>query len=465
MSQILSALISLITAPYIARVLGVENLGVFSYTNSIANYFFVISMLGLNQYGIRTIAEVASDTDMKNKNFSSVFYFQILISGIALIGYMLYIKFFCKENIAVSTIQGILIFSSLFNIDWLLKGLEKFKFISIRNIIVNCLKILLIFCLVKSEFDLKVYALIMTVNILLSNLFSWVYIPKLIRFKKVKFNEIIRHLRPNLILFAPIAAMIVYRTMDKTMLGIFSDFTQSGYYYNADKVINIPLGMITSLSIVLMPRITILLKDGETKEAYNILKKSFRGTIFVAAAMSFGIAAVSREFTPVFFGPGYDECIILIIMLSPIFIIKSYTSIIRNQVLIPCNMDKIYAFTVVIGAIINFIVNMILIPELEAKGAVIGTLVAEIVVCALQIKAVSRKIKFWSIFKENFKFLVFGVIMFLSVRFIAGFLDDSLLSLLIEIFTGALVYLGINAVYFWRTGELEGLLKMILKIK
>ena len=275
--QLLNTCIPLITSPYLARVLGAEKQGVFSFTQSIVNYFSLIAMLGVMNYGTRTIATCFEKKE-RSLSFWNVFIMQLITSIIALLLYFLYIVFICNENKNIASIQSLYIFSCIVDINWFYFGIERFKTTVTRSIIIRIITVVLILLFVKSPDDLWLYTLIMSGGTFLSNLILWglirneIYISDL---KHVTLQSICSHLKPNLVLFIPILAMSVYHIMDKTMLGILSDYEQVGYYYNADKIINIPIGIISGIGTVMLPRMTMLIKGRNNDEALNLFSLSF----------------------------------------------------------------------------------------------------------------------------------------------------------------------------------------------
>lgn len=462
--MILSSMLSLIVAPYISRILGAEKLGVFSYTISVASYFTLIAMLGIQSYGMRAVAEVSDNLEERSEKFWNIFYLQLIASIVAIIFYIFYIIFICKNNILIAIIQGITIVSCLLDVNWLFEGIENFKFISKRDIIFRIINVILIFLIVKRPEDLWLYTLLMAGNTLLMNFVLWIFVPKVVKFKKCNIKDSLKHLKPNLVLLVPISAILIYGMMDKTMLGIFSDFNESGQYYNADKIISTILRVSIIINSVMSPRMSSILGKGNKKSANDLFYQSFNlmALLFIGAA--FGVAAVSKEFTPLYFGKGYEECVILIIMLSPIILIKSCGSVIRQQYLIPHRLDRIYAITVTIGLLINFIINYFTIPLIGARGAALGTVITEFMVGLLQIIAIKDHISFKNMFKEMYKYLFIGLIMYLAVRFTARLFSPSIISLFVEIMVGAIVYISLILVYFYLSGN-KILINLIKKNK
>lgn len=467
--QILITALPLITSPYLSRKLGATQLGVFSYTQSIVAYFTLFAMLGFSTYGVRKIASVKSEQSELNQTFSGIFSLQLIASSIAILIYAVYLIFICKQNTLIAVIQMVSIFSCLVNINWLFFGLEEFKITVVRNIIIRITSVTLILLLVKSEKDLWIYALLMVGSDLLSNLVLWLYVPRFVRLVRVEKEALMRHIKPSLVLFIPIAAMSVYHTMDKTMLGYIAGFTQSGYYYNADKIINISAGVISGFGTVYMPRVSALLGQSKLKEADALFKQSLKITVYVAAAMTFGIAAIADKFVPFFFGKGYETCIQLTIVLSPVLIIKAFAFSVRYQYLIPRQEDGVYIKSVIAGAVVNLIFNSLLIPKLGAMGAIIGTLIAELTACFMQFFAIRNELKMRKDLLQCMAYIVLGVIMYVIVRYIPFEIGNDILLLLVKIIVGVVSYMVLSLLYFLISGEKEfrdaliGMLKTIFR--
>lgn len=445
--QILNTIIPLITAPYLARVLGATALGVFSYTQSIVGYFTLVAMLGITTFGIRTIAATNNNRDARSKTFCTIYTFQLIMCVASLCLYWVYLLLFCRDNRLIAIIQSFELITCILNISWFYFGIEKFSITVTWNFIIRITTVLLVFLLVKSPEDLWIYAMIMSISTCVAQGVLWFHLHNFISFSKVDWKEVYAIIKPILVLFIPIAAMSVYHIMDKTMLGAMSSFEQSGFYYNSDKVINIPAGIISGIGTVLMPRISSLKYEGKEEEAKLLFNKSLEGTIFICSAISFGIAAVSREFVPIFFGAGYEPCILLICLFAPVLIIKGYSFTARYQFIIPWKKDRIYVVSIIGGVVTNLCANLILIPKYGAIGATIGTIIAELFSCLIQYLLIRKFISYRKSILFSAGYLIIGIIMFISVRLIASFFKDGVLALIVEIIFGACVYLIMSYLY------------------
>lgn len=447
--QILNVGLPLITAPFLSRVLGADPLGVMSYTTSIVHFFTLFAMMGIVNYGTRSIAVVRDNIEERSNVFSQIFYMQLITSGVSFAAYEIYMIFLCKDNALISWIQGIATLACFFDINWFFFGIEEFKITVVRSMIIRVASVALMLFLVRGPSDLWIYALLLVGSTFISQIILWFYLPKYAKLKKQSFTDVKKHFRPNIKLFLPLLAMSVYHIMDKTMLGLLSNYTQSGYYYNADKVINIPVGILTGFVTVMLPRMSALVNENKTKEVEGLFNSSIRSISLISAPMCCGIAAISKEFTPFFFGNGYDDCVILIVVLAPVLFIKGFSFISRNLFLIPSHLENKLTASVIVGAVVNLIVNMLLIPKLGALGAVIGTLIAELVACLCQYKSVIPKVKCTKAIIIGITYFLIGAVMYVVVRLVADRLEMAMLpKLIIEVLVGAFMY-GLMCLLYW----------------
>ena len=444
--NVLALIIPLITTPYISRVMGAENIGIYSYAYSIASYFSLFILLGLNNYGNRTIAGVRDNKEKLSKTFCSIYCMQLVMGTIVLLLYMAYV-IFLAENKIMAAIQVIYLVSAMLDINWFYFGLEEFKLTVTRNTLIKVLNTLLIFLLVKDSGDIYLYGFIMVIGMLISQLILWSFIEKRVKFVKVTLSDVFQHIKPNLILFIPVIAISIYSTMDKIMLGIMSDMTEVGYYESSYKLTAIPTMIVSSLGTVMLPRMSNLIANGNHKEAKMYIQKSLIVSIFLSVPMSLGLSALVNEFVPLFYGEGYDACklIIPVLVTSSIFI--AWANVIRTQYLIPNKQDKIYIISVFLGAIVNVVINLLLIPRLQAYGAAIGTLFAEMTVCIYQTFMVRKEIKVLKFFLQSLPFIIFGVIMY-GVLMIIPFIYSNFVMIILKVAIGAIIYLTLSFIYY-----------------
>lgn len=458
--QVLVWLLPIITSPYVSRVIGAEGIGVFSYSYSVAYYFVLFSMLGLVNYGNRAIAQCADNQESLNRTFSSIFAIHFIVSFLCLILYEIYAAFFCADSL-YAYIQTAYVLSALFDISWFYFGIEKFKLTVIRSTIIKLVNFACIFIFVKQATDLWKYCLIISLGTLINQLALWIPLKNYVRFTMPMLSEIKVHIKPLIVLFIPAIAVSLYKYMDKIMIGSMSSKEQLGFYENAEKMVNVPLMMITSFGTVMLPRMSNLIAKHDLENANRYIALSMKYVMCLAFSFAFGLAAIGKTFAPLFWGRDFLLSGVLMMGLSVTMPFISFANIIRTQYLIPTSKDKDYLISVCSGAAVNLIINALLIPGLGAIGATIGTIAAEITVCLIQAFNVRKELRIKTYIKSFLPFLLFGVLMFIVVYFIGELMGKRILTLVAQVFTGVVIYGLCCLMYFVKTkdGILGGIFK------
>ena len=441
--QILAMIIPLITTPYLSRVLGAENIGIYSYTLSIATYFITFGSLGIALYGQREIAFKQDNKEEYSKTFLEIFILRIITMSISII---LYYFFFIKgyEYQTYYKILLIEILANCLDISWLFQGLEEFKKTITRNIVVKLLSLVSIFVFIKSSNDLIKYFIIYVLSNLIANVSLWFYLPKYLAKFNIKEINIFKHLKPTILLFIPQIAIQIYTLLDKTMIGaIIEDKSQVGYYDQSQKIVKLLLTIITSFGTVMMPRIANTYSKGDNKQIKTYMYKSFNMVFLLGFPLMFGLISVSKSFVPIFFGSGYEEVASLMAIISPIILFIGLSNVTGTQYLLPTKRQKEFTISVIAGAIINFTFNMILIPKYEAVGASIGTVFAELSVMLIQIIFVKKDFDFKKILKLTKNYLISSFIMFEICILISNLIKNNMLSMLCQIILGSITYFSI----------------------
>ena len=449
--EVLVFILPLVTSPYIARVIGAEGVGVYTYSYSIAYYFVLVAMLGLKNYGNRSIAKVRDDQDELDRVFSELYYLHAGISVICIVAYIGYITLTRTSERLYAEIQLIYVVSTLFDVSWLFFGLEEFKKTVTRSCIVKLLMTIAIFVLVRTRDDLWKYCAIFAVGSLLSQLILWLSIGKYVRFVKASWVGMSRHLKPMLILFIPTIAISLYKYMDKIMIGTMSNRVQLGFYENSEKVVNIPLTIIGAFGTVMLPKMSNLISNKSREQAMKYIDVSMEYIMCLAFSLAFGLAAVARVFAPVFWGEEFSECGYLIMGLCITMPFISFANVIRTQYLLPNERDKEYLVSIIFGAVVNLIINGLLIPHMGAEGAVIGTIAAEITVCLIQVYSTRRDLEYIKYIRKGIPYLLYAVMMFCFVYAIGTRMSVGIVTLLIQIITGVVIYCIICAIHLFKT--------------
>lgn len=466
--QLFLTITPLITTPYVSRMLGVDGVGTYSYTLSMCKYFMLFALLGVEDYGCRSIASVNGNREAVSKNFINIFCFQIITSIIAIITYFGYCFFLVRTDLNVALLQGIMVISCLFDISWFFYGIEELKAPVFKGTLLKILTMVLTFVLVNKNTGVIAYTIAMAGGTLISQGVLWIYIKKEINIVKPSFSEILHHGKANFILFIPVVAQTVFQVMDKSMLGWLSTKAESGYYYNTDMLVYLPVGIIGGLGTVFLARLSFLYAEENREEINKVLLESFELYSCIACPLSFGIAAIANEFIPLFFGSEFYPCVLLTYLLCPAIILKTYSTLLKNEVFIPSHKENYFTFSVIVAAVVNVIMNYLLIPKLGATGAVIGTIGAEfseLVVLMIGFFKVDNTVSKRQLL-TNCIYYVFALIMLLAVRLVPLLMKQVSIFLVIalEIVVGVVTY-SMLCLMFWKknNSHISLILKDIIK--
>lgn len=445
--QILVLIAPLITTPYISRVLGVTNIGIYQYSQSIANYFVLIGAVGTSLYGQREIAYLQDNSKERSTVFREIEIFRLTATLLCTI---VYFMIFCTHGSypKIYTILMLEVLATAFDISWFFMGMENFKITVIRNTIIKLTGIVCVFLFVKAPDDLGIYTMCVTAPLFFGNLSLWFSLNKYLGKASLTIQELVYgirdRLKPIFVLFLPQVAMDVYLLLDKTMIGILgSHIDQVGYYSQGQKIVKIVLMVVTSLGTVMLPAMSALFAKGDHEGIVKSVKTAFRIIYMLSFSLLFGLCAVASRFVPIFFGKGYDPVINLIIIISPILVIIATSNVIGKQYLLPTNQQKAFTVSVLAGAGVNFILNMLLIHFWDAVGASIATVIAELAVTGVQCWYVRKQLPLKECLTSGIRYAIYGAIMFLAVRGVGLFLPAGKIWVLgVMIVFGIIVYVG-----------------------
>jgi O-antigen/teichoic acid export membrane protein len=444
--QIMSMILPLVTSPILARALGAEGVGIYSYVSSIVGYFVLVANLGMYKYGIREIARVRDNKEELSKTFWEIWNLHKLIAFIVGVVYIVF-ALFIAEYRTYFMIMLVSYIGSVININWLFFGQEDFKKIAIRDMVIKLSTFVMIVVFIRSKDSLISYFVINALGSLISNLVYWVMYKQYVVKIKISWKNALRHGKAMLLLFIPILLESLYASMDKIMLGIMCAKSEVGYYENADKAL-ISRALIYSITTVLMPRMANVLARKDYDTFNKLMKQSTGLIILMVSAFAFGTAGVAREFSVVFWGSDFIRSANLIIIMAMAMPAVVLSREIREQYLIPAGRDKEYILSAAAGTVSNLLINAILIPHYEATGAAIATLISEYVVLIVQMIVVRHEIPMLKYIHGNEIYFVFGFIMFTVVRKIGSVLGIHLYSLLTEILVGVIIYI-VLCIGYW----------------
>lgn len=406
--QIFLVLVPLITVPYLSRVLGPKTYGIYSSVNNTVQFLMVFCVLSVSYIGMRTISRTrtfGSPQELTDA-FWGLWYFQG-IAGIVTICFTVFVCLvFRIQYWNYLLLMVPFLISAQVDISWFFQGLADFGRVVLKNTAVKLVSVVLILLLIKSPADLWKYLLIMSVSTMMGSFVFWFDIHRYVGKPTRHFYKYQTTIKAIITLMIPQIATQIYTSLDKPLLGIFQNSSQVAFYDNSQRISNMILGVITSISLVIMPKMA-----SESKEAQKVvMKKSLEATIMLGTLFAVIIMANTKEFVPFFFGEKFVPMIPLMFFFTLTIIMIPTGGVFANQFALANQRDKDYAFPVVIGAILELALSFVLDRPFGAMGAMIAILITEFVVLILRLWVVRDGYDFKYVFQDAPKYLLIALI-------------------------------------------------------
>jgi O-antigen/teichoic acid export membrane protein len=396
--------------------------------------------LSIGIYGQREIAYNQDNIYKKTKLFWELCIIKIITISLSLCLYVVIIQRFSNYHLFF-LIYTIEIIACLFDITWYYQGMENFRIIVVRNVVIKIITICLVFIVIKKPADLYKYILLQATSSLIANISL---VPLLLRQLikiKLKSLDCIQHIKPIIMLFVPQVAVQIYTVLDKSMIGFITQSPyENGYYEQAMKIVKSLLVVITSLGIVVVPRMGHLNARKQIDEIKDTIIRSFDFVSFLGMPLFFGLIGIADVFVPLFFGQGYEKSVILIRILSGLFIAIGLNNVIGIQYLIPLKKEHIFTATVLFGALVNFILNIFLINRYQSIGAALSSVIAESAITIIQFFYIRNIFNIKGIFFGSWRNIVSSLIMFIILYILKTIMPVNVLSLLLIVSICGIVY-------------------------
>lgn len=461
--QILIIIVPLILSPYLSRVVGPEGIGTYSYTYSIVTLFGLLANLGLAKYGNREIAKCGADREKRSQIFAELLSIK-LSCGILTLGiYLCFVTFFVTDYKVAFYSQTLNLLSFILEISWLFWGVQEFRLTAAVCTVMKVISVFLIFAFVRTEADIQKYILILASNAFFIHLTTWCFVRKYVDIKCFLSCFINRHWKKVVLLFFPVIAKYLYSTMDRIMLGNLVGITEVGYYENVQSVSMTFIYVLTAMGDVVLPKMTQFYEVGKKEEEKILFWGIFHLISFLAVGGMYGFIGVADQFVPWFYGEKFSECVSLLKLIAPVVLFAGYADLLRNIFLLPRYKDREYVIALFGGALLNFVINLGLIPRYRSTGAVIGTIMAEFFVFSIQLWFIRKDIQISRFIKSAGMYCIIGLVI-PFICWIVHFINISpVFLLLMDIVIGGGVYTFF--VYIYINWCEEDLLKIIKNIK
>ncbi len=381
--QICSIMFSLVTFPYVTRILGVDIYGRVNFCNSIVGYFAMVAALGFGTYAIREGTGLRTNRHDIDLFASDIFTLNLLstMASYLLLGLFLLIWRRPEDYKVLVIINSFTIILSTIGMDWLFGIYEDYVYITIRSLLIQGASLLALFIFVKSSEDYITYAIILCISSGASNIFNFIRTRKYVKLRIGLDKNAKKHILPVLILFFNAALVTIYLNSDITMLRIFQSETAVGEYSVAVRIYSIVKSIIAAVTVVTVPRLSFYARNGQNNQFKKLVENTLGCLISICFPSIIGLLLLSKDIIVLLSGRQYVGGTISLRILCFALLFSTVANLLTSGVLISQRKEKTVLIASIIGGLTNIALNFVLIPILSLNGAAITTLLAELIVC------------------------------------------------------------------------------------
>lgn len=439
---LMSLVFPLITFPYASRVLSPSGIGKVNFASSNIQYFTMIATLGVTGYGIREASKLRDNRVKLTKFVKEVFLINVISTVISYL--LLLVSMFLIPKLSgyrlLLCVSGTVILFTTLGMDWLYSAMEDFYYITVRSIVFQLISIGLLFAFVRTKDDVVKYAAIIAFSNVGSNILNFIHSCKYIEWKQHITFELKRHMRPIFTLFAVAVTSSIYTMLDTTMLGFLTSDWETGIYTAATKVNRLTVSLVTSIGTVFLPRLSYYYGEKSNEKFTELAYKSVSLILLLSAPSIIGLEILSRPVILLLSGKDYLSAVPAMRMMNPIIMIVGLSNFTGVQLFLTVGKEKWTLYSDVLGAVVNFSLNYLLIPRYGALGAALASVCAESSVTISQLVLARPYIRIKPIIKDIIYYFSLSAVMGVAVLFTYRLFSNFLLQLIIPIIVGVFAY-------------------------
>ena len=444
LNSISQLLFPLITFPYASRIMMADGIGQVQFFSSIISYISLFTCLGIPMYAIREVAKVRNDAAKMSTTTIEIL---LLHAMLTILGYVA-VAIVCmtvsdvQTDIPLFLILSATIFFTAIGCEWFYQGIEDFKYVAIRGLVVKIISVALLFLFVKTKEDILWYGAYTVFGVLGGNIFNFLRLRKYVDRKIVDIHNLqpLRHLKPAIHIFVFNVITSIYLQLNTVLLGFLKDVTAVGYFTAATKLMYMTLSVSNSLGSVMMPRASNLIAENKIEEFKSVVQKSYDFIIAISIPITIGLIFTSKSAILLLSGNDFHPAILASQIVAINIISIGISNVMGIQILYPMGKINIVILCTFLGAIINVIVNVLLIPHYGHYGTAVAFAVTELVVTVSMFLIGRKYIPIRLLKRQHLNYLISGIAMGIALFIIARQEYNNIITLITMFATGIVAY-------------------------
>jgi O-antigen/teichoic acid export membrane protein len=416
--QVVFCITPFFLAPYLSRVLGSTGIGEYSYGYSLLYYFGIVISFGFPSYGTKAIAGVRDDVEMRSKVFFEILLSKLIVFIPVFLLFLFLVLFGVLPNSLPSKMYLAfipLLFGYFADISFFFQGMEKFRIISIIQIVINIVYMVCVFSLVKSYDDLLIYTILKSFVSFFCCLPLWFLLPKFIVKQTIQFSHSLIQIKNAFFFFLPSLVMTVSPMINQTILGLYNGAKEVAYYEQSYKIVSLVNALVFAISPVMLSRISYLFQSGNIEECQEIILDALHLGVFIVCPAATGLICIAPNFVPLFLGSDFTPAVNVLIIMAVSILFSPINSILINSYFFVAKKEVEVTLLMSVSVIVNLIIGIIIVPKFGAIGAAITTLLISVISFSLYFIFARKFVSFWKLFRLSWKILVSSIVMGLLV--------------------------------------------------
>lgn len=421
-----------------------DGIGQVQFFSSIISYISLFTCLGIPMYAIREVAKVRGDAVKMSTITVEILLLHAMLTilGYVAVAVICMTVYEVQTNIPLFLILSATIFFTAIGCEWFYQGIEDFKYVAIRGIVVKIISIVLLFLLVKTKEDILWYGAYTVFGILGGNIFNFIRLRKYVNRNIIDLHSLhpLRHLKPAIHIFAFNVITSIYLQLNTVLLGFLKDVAAVGYFTAATKLMYMTMSVSNSLGSVMMPRASNLIAENKMDEFRNVVQKSYDFIIAISIPLAIGLIFTSKSAVLLLSGDGFYPAILSSQIVAVNIISIGISGVMGIQILYPLGKINIVIFCTFLGAIINIIANILLIPDYGHYGTAVAFALTELIVAFSMYLIGKKYIPIQLLKRQHLNYLISGALMGIALFIIAEQNYSNIVTLISMLLVGVLVY-------------------------
>lgn len=386
---VLNSFFGLLIYPYLIRTLGAESYGVYIFASTVVNYFICFIGFGFDMYGVRLIAENPFSIKKKSNVLSIIFTTKLYLEIVSIILAVL-VSFVFPILRTYFWVYIVCFANTLLNIffpTWYFQGVQKMRVVSYIQLIFKLLSLPFIFIFIKKPDDILLFAIIMTASSLLGALYAFIH---LLVFERLKISLVpIKHTfvyikESQYFFYTNFLNMMKIQTIN-LIIGTRYSMTDLALYDLANRIVSIPLMLITNINSALFPKVVSNFNVPLIKKI--LMTERIIGILAVLTVVVFGKIAIQ-----ILGGEAMEGSYWIAVILSFTIFAFLQTSCYIGLILIPNRKDSYVLKDLILSFTTLF--TLIVLGMLLSKNILVLPLAFSLAALAelLYLRNVSKKI-------------------------------------------------------------------------